>query len=219
MLPEEATDRIASAAAEGVADEVERAIGSWRRTTHEILRAVRRIDPDDWRKQPVGLAIQLVLLRPEPLAFKTWFDDCVDLAPAVAWSAAALCGLSHGYKRTRHPLSRQGRPTRGGCRTGATDVLRRPRRELAARIRGSAELAEGKLNATFCRGRAGRSPASTRMNAANGIPPIWPSRTSSVQPWRSRSSVTGRAWDAKCYSSRAANLFRVPARSRSTNGR
>lgn len=99
VLPEEATDRIASAAAEGVADEVERAIGSWRRTTHEILRAVRRIDPDDWRKQPVGLAIQLVLLRPEPLAFKTWFDDCVDLAPAVAWSAAALCGLLHGYKR------------------------------------------------------------------------------------------------------------------------
>ena len=48
----------------------------------------------------MGLAIQLVLSRPEPTTFKTWFDrDSVDLPPAVAWSAAALCGLRHGYRK------------------------------------------------------------------------------------------------------------------------
>lgn len=99
VRPDEAMDRIAAAAVEGAASEVERVIASWRRATREILNSGRRLDPGNWRDQPVGLAIQLVLLRPEPLAFKTWFADGTDLAPAAAWSAAALCGLSHGYKR------------------------------------------------------------------------------------------------------------------------
>ena len=97
--PDEANDRIAAAAVEGATSDDAHIVESWRRVTHEILHAGRRLNPDNWRDQPVGLAIQLVLLRPEPLAFKTWLDGDIDLAPAVAWSAAALCGLAHGYKR------------------------------------------------------------------------------------------------------------------------
>ena len=35
---------------------------------------------------------------PDPLRFKTWLQDLPDLPPAVAWTAATLCGLLHGYR-------------------------------------------------------------------------------------------------------------------------
>ena len=47
----------------------------------------------------MGKAIQLVLTRPDPVTFKSWFKDMPELPPAVAWSAATMCGLLHGYKR------------------------------------------------------------------------------------------------------------------------
>ena len=75
------------------------AVSNWLHDTDRILRAESTIHFDDWRACPVGLALQLVLTRPEPSAFRTWFQDRPDLPPAVAWSAAALCGLLHGYRR------------------------------------------------------------------------------------------------------------------------
>ena len=74
-------------------------ISAWLRATCSILRAESVIQLDEWRDCPVGIAIQLVLTRPEPIAFKTWFRDRPDLPPAIGWSAAALCGLLHGYRR------------------------------------------------------------------------------------------------------------------------
>ena len=96
--PRELAERIAAeaprlgglAASDGVA--------AWLGATHRILRADSTIDFDAWRACPVGLALQLVLNRPEPERFRTWFQDRPDLAPAVAWSAAALCGLLCGYR-------------------------------------------------------------------------------------------------------------------------
>ena len=99
LRPAEAVDRIATFATDGLSDRDVQAVESWRRATHGILRGEAGIEPTIWREQPVGLAIQLVLLRPDPLAFKTWFDGGCELAPGVAWSAAALCGLFHGYRR------------------------------------------------------------------------------------------------------------------------
>ena len=75
------------------------AISTWLHDTHRILRADSTIHVDVWRACPVGVALQLVLTRPEPSAFKTWFRERPDLPPAVAWSAAALCGLLHGHRR------------------------------------------------------------------------------------------------------------------------
>ena len=74
-------------------------ISAWIQATHDILRAETTIRLDGWRSCPVGIAIQLVLTRPDPNRFKTWFQDLPDLPPAVAWSAATLCGLFHGYRK------------------------------------------------------------------------------------------------------------------------
>ena len=74
------------------------AVAAWLGATQRILRAESTIDVDGWRACPVGVAIQLVLTRPEPESFRTWFQERPDLPPAVAWSGAALCGLLHGYR-------------------------------------------------------------------------------------------------------------------------
>ena len=74
-------------------------VSTWLRDTLGILRAESTIRLDRWQDDPVGTAVQLVLTRPEPTTFKTWARDMPDLPPAVWWSAAALCGLYHGYKR------------------------------------------------------------------------------------------------------------------------
>ena len=99
--PSDATDRIAQIASRSTDHSNEKhLIDNWRRHTHRVLRADASIQHDDWRRAPVGIAIQLVLTRPEPANFKTWLcDDNVHLPPAVAWTAATLCGLFHGYRR------------------------------------------------------------------------------------------------------------------------
>ncbi|MDE0055574.1 MAG: alpha-ketoglutarate-dependent dioxygenase AlkB [Gammaproteobacteria bacterium] len=100
LAPREVADRIAAEASKDGSAEDGSAVEEWRRETIGILRAAATIQHQNWQEHPVGLAIQLVLSRPEPSAFKTWFDeDQVNLAPAVAWSAATLCGLFHGYKQ------------------------------------------------------------------------------------------------------------------------
>ena len=74
-------------------------ISKWLEDTDRILRAESTICFDTWRRCPVGVALQLVLTRPEPRVFKAWFQERPDLPPAVAWSAAVLCGLRHGQRR------------------------------------------------------------------------------------------------------------------------
>ena len=98
--PGEAADRIAAMALHGCTADDAGIVEAWCLATQRVLRAEAAIQFADWRDRPVELAIQLVLSRPEPAAFKTWFvDDHVNLPPAVAWSAAALCGLYRGYRR------------------------------------------------------------------------------------------------------------------------
>ena len=98
--PGGAADRIAAKALQGCTAYDAGVVEAWRLATQRVLRAETAIQYADWRDRPVELAIQLVLSRPEPAAFKTWFvDDRVNLPPAVAWSAAALCGLYRGYRR------------------------------------------------------------------------------------------------------------------------
>ena len=74
-------------------------IAAWQASTARILRTEATVQLEGWRKNPVGVAIQLVLTRPDPDRFKTWFKDMPNLPPGVAWSAATLCGLLNGYKR------------------------------------------------------------------------------------------------------------------------
>ena len=98
--PHELAEQIADAASRFDRPvKVDDGVSVWLRATCSILRAESVIQLDDWQNRPVGIAIQLVLTRPDPTAFKTWFKDRPDLPPAIGWSAAALCGLLHGYRR------------------------------------------------------------------------------------------------------------------------
>ena len=83
-----------TAAAVGMSKEVD----IWLKSTLRILRAEAAIQFDLWQSNPVGIAIQLVLARPQPARFKTWLRDAPGLPPAIWWSAAILCGLLTGYR-------------------------------------------------------------------------------------------------------------------------
>ena len=100
VAPRELAERIAGEASSRCERSADRdRISAWLASTNMILRAESTIRLDGWQSCPVGIAIQLVLTRPDPMRFKTWFQDLPGLPPAVAWSAAALCGLLHGYRR------------------------------------------------------------------------------------------------------------------------
>lgn len=97
--PYELTGRIATQALQSTAKESSSAIVKWKEFTIRILRGDTTISLDGWRDNPVGVAIQLILTRPEPATFKEWFKDLPNLPPAIAWTATVLCGLFRGYRR------------------------------------------------------------------------------------------------------------------------
>ena len=99
IAPRELVERIADAARNYSGSGNTGSFSSWLQATHGILRGESVIRLGCWQTCPVGKAIQLVLTRPDPLRFKTWFQDLPDLPPAIAWTAATLCGLLHGYRR------------------------------------------------------------------------------------------------------------------------
>ena len=74
------------------------AVASWLNETLRILAAEQSIKCDPSTHYGAGLAIQLVLLQPDPRNFKTWSTSLPGLPPAVWWAAATLCGWQHGYK-------------------------------------------------------------------------------------------------------------------------
>jgi len=74
----------------------------WEVETTRIVRAEETVQRTKWHESPVGCAIQLVLLRPDPVRFRTWLDDFPEVPPGTWWTAATLCGLLHGY-RGLHP--------------------------------------------------------------------------------------------------------------------
>ena len=92
-------EQVAECAMEHGGDGFGDAIPAWREDTERLLRAETTLKLQGWRRNPVGLALQLVLARPSPGGFMTWFKAKPALPPAVAWSAATLCGLLNGYRR------------------------------------------------------------------------------------------------------------------------
>ncbi len=96
--PRDLAKLIADTACDAVPDRTQE-ISDWLVDMHKVLRAETTIQPDQWSDFPVGLAIQLVLTRLEPIKFKTWLRELPTLPPRVWWSAATLCGWGNGYKR------------------------------------------------------------------------------------------------------------------------
>lgn len=99
LMASEVANQVAADASRDMPDLDVSKLNDWVRETIKVLRGEARLDLSDWKADPVGKAIQLVLLRPDPLVFKKWKDDLPLLPPTVWWSAASLCGLLHGYRR------------------------------------------------------------------------------------------------------------------------
>ncbi|MDR5766150.1 MULTISPECIES: alpha-ketoglutarate-dependent dioxygenase AlkB [unclassified Caballeronia] len=64
----------------------------------EVLRDKAVIDPRRTGEDPLGLALQLVLLRPKPENFLGWIERFPTMSPAVWWTGAMLCGLVTGFR-------------------------------------------------------------------------------------------------------------------------
>ena len=71
---------------------------TWLDRTLRIIAADETIVCAGWRQNAAGLAIQLALLRPDPMRFKSWNRDMSGVPPGVWWAAATLCGWRHGYR-------------------------------------------------------------------------------------------------------------------------
>ncbi|GGY72506.1 hypothetical protein GCM10007388_00650 [Pseudoduganella plicata] len=63
-----------------------------------LLGDQKVIDIADGDRDPLGMALQLVLLRPTADRFETWKTDLPGMQPAVWMTAAALAGLITGYR-------------------------------------------------------------------------------------------------------------------------
>lgn len=101
----ELAERIAKGVTSGLTPQSKAFIKKWLQTTLLVLDAKESIHSclKNWKDNPVGLAIQLVLLRPDPEKFQTWRKESASLPPAVWWSAAVLSGLFTGYSHlSRH---------------------------------------------------------------------------------------------------------------------
>ena len=101
LSPMDSTRRIAEAVRTGggLSREDETALSEWLETARRTLRGDATLRSVSGKHPAVGEAILLVLVRPEPAAFETWIGDMPGLAPGVWFTAAALCGLGHGYRR------------------------------------------------------------------------------------------------------------------------
>jgi len=66
--------------------------------TSAILEDKQVVQKERGEYDPVGLVLQLILLRPKPDQFITWKNDMPALPPAIWWSGAILSGLVTGYR-------------------------------------------------------------------------------------------------------------------------
>ncbi|MYF09377.1 MAG: alpha-ketoglutarate-dependent dioxygenase AlkB [Rhodospirillaceae bacterium] len=88
-------EKIAEAAC---GNDTNRTVDTWLDRTLRIIAADETIVCAGWRQNAAGLAIQLALLRPDPVRFKSWNRDMSGVPPGVWWAAATLCGWRHGYR-------------------------------------------------------------------------------------------------------------------------
>ena len=72
--------------------------------TRDLLNDELPVETTLRPNEPVGSAIQLVLLRPAPERFAGWRQDLPGLPPGVWWTGAILSGLVHGYRDLEQQL-------------------------------------------------------------------------------------------------------------------
>lgn len=67
-------------------------------STTRLLEDRATIETAGLKKDPLGLALQLLLLRPTPERFVTWRDDWPAIPPAAWWTGATLAGYLSGFR-------------------------------------------------------------------------------------------------------------------------
>lgn len=73
-------------------------LGELREHTHALLLDRVSINAQRAQHDPLGLALQLVLLRPTVEQFVTWLEEQRSMPPAVWWTGAMLSGLITGLR-------------------------------------------------------------------------------------------------------------------------
>ncbi|MFP3562878.1 alpha-ketoglutarate-dependent dioxygenase AlkB [Paraburkholderia sp. SIMBA_030] len=94
--PAEVLETIVDSAAQLGADGA--ALAELRDHTQAILSDAAVIDVRRAERDPLGLALQLVLLRPKAENYVSWVDDLPSMPPAVWWTGAMLSGLLTGMR-------------------------------------------------------------------------------------------------------------------------
>lgn len=94
--PTEVLDAIVDSAAQLGADA--KALLDLQLHTRAVLADAAVIDVRRAERDPLGLALQLVLLRPMADQFVSWTDDLPAMPPAVWWTGAMLAGLLTGMR-------------------------------------------------------------------------------------------------------------------------
>lgn len=108
--PQELLDSIIALAVQLGADA--EAMDTLAKRTRKIILDEAVVDPLLADQNPLGLALQLVLLRPKPETFVEWIDSVPSMPPAVWWTGAMLCGYITGFRDLETqfrglPLSRE----------------------------------------------------------------------------------------------------------------
>lgn len=99
-LPHEILETICSEVSERDVDHKKLSIFKLR--TIAILNDRESINIDIASDNPLGLALQLILLRPLPERFENWKKDLPGIPPAVWWTGAILAGFLCGFRDLDH---------------------------------------------------------------------------------------------------------------------
>ncbi|MBJ9752100.1 alpha-ketoglutarate-dependent dioxygenase AlkB [Burkholderia cepacia] len=94
--PTEVLDAIVESATQLGADA--EAMSDLQANTHAVLADKAVVDVRRAERDPLGLALQLVLLRPMADQFVRWTDDLRAMPPSVWWTGAMLAGLLTGMR-------------------------------------------------------------------------------------------------------------------------
>ena len=133
--------------------------------------AKRRPEPSIWREQPIGLAIQLVLLRPPSARVQ---DMVRRRLRTGTWRCLVGCSTVRTVKWLPAPSTRAFRGKRGATRSRRHPCIAavfRRRAKVAGHDRSAAKVANGVPAATRCRGAAGTSSASRSRHGGSGTTP------------------------------------------------
>lgn len=117
-------ERVLDAVQQRLSGTVADSFGEIAEHTRALLRNRADIDPQLGVRNPVGLALQLLLLRPAAEQFETWKDDLPAMPPGVWWTGAMLSGWLTGYRDL--PMQFRGLPAARDALALRTWALAKP---------------------------------------------------------------------------------------------